>query len=100
MKAPTVRNLAARLARIESLTASQFSDLDKAAARASSEFCRLFIEAGRGNDRPSDIRAAAALGDALAAAYVVIMDAELTIRFEREWRLRYSGTLKPWRKAV
>lgn len=99
-KLPTVRNLQARLAKIEALPAADLARLRKAVDAASSQFCTLMIDAGRGMWRPTETRAAAKAGDPMAIGYVEIMDAHLVLCSEENQRRRYHGTLRPWRKVA
>ena len=100
MKFPAIRNLTARLTRLQALTSTEFLRLKTQVDAASSQCCTLMIEAGRGCWRPTETRLAAKAGDALAIAYVAIMDAHIDLRSEEDQRRRYHGTLRPWKRVV
>ena len=86
---------------VQTLSAAKLLGAIDKADKASREMCDAFINAGRGHETLSDIRASANRGfDPLAIAYCKALDAESELNGEKQSRLRYHGKLNPIRKAA
>lgn len=74
------------------LSAAKIEALYVKRSEASSVNCRKFIDAGRGMERPTQIRTQT---DELSLEYVALNEALQVVVAEMDARKRYHGSLKP-----
>ena len=79
------------------LSAAKLEALYAKRSDASSVNCNKFIEAGRGMERPAQIRTQT---DALSLEYVALNDALCAVVDEMNARKRYHGSLKPIKRPI
>jgi hypothetical protein len=79
------------------LSAAKLEALYAKRSEASSVNCRKFIEAGRGMERPTQIRTQT---DALSLEYVAVNEAFFAVVAEMDARKRYHGSSKPIKRPV
>lgn len=82
---------------LELMSATEIQKAYDAASAKISAMCDEFISAGRGHERPVDIRK---MTDPLAMSHNAIYAAFDAIVSERDDRKRYHGSLKPIRRAA
>lgn len=85
------------MADLKTMPRPAFERLGAKLQAESSALCREFIDGGRGDWRPSNIRDNAKTGDEMSVRYVRNMDALADWRSEHDYRLKMHGKLTPWR---